>query len=153
MRTFGKYLSAIGFVFLMVNSAVFAQQEKNDVFGYFFITGTVPADFRNIAQLSLDGDYGRGQNPPTYGRIRLKNKGGTDYILLKPTISGKDLSFKTRAVRGVSYEFAGILTRTDFSKDPKPASDEIVLSGVLKKMKGGKAIAESHVSFTWELGD
>ena len=153
MKTFSIYLSAIAFVFLPVNATVFAQQNKDDVFGYFFMTGRVPAAFKDIDHLSLDGDYGRSQKPPTYGRIRLKNKARTDYNLLRPTISGRNLSFKTKAVRGTSYEFAGILTGTDFGKDPKPAPEEIVLRGMLKKMRGGKAVAENRVRFRWEPGD
>jgi hypothetical protein len=75
-----------------------------------------------------------------------------DFPLLKPTLDGKNLSFKTKAVRGVSYEFSGTLNRTNFD-EPQPGAEEIVLSGTLKKLRAGKEIAASQVTYRWELGD
>ena len=133
--------------------------KKADIHGYFFIKGKAPQGFADIDNLVLggDGEYGARANPPFYGQIRLKNKAGTDYKLRKPIMSGKNFSFKTESVRGVSYEFEGAFSRLDFTEPEKqPVGDkwnETVLSGTLKKMKAGKMIAQSKVSFRWELGD
>jgi|HubBroStandDraft_6_1064221.scaffolds.fasta_scaffold18025_3 hypothetical protein len=124
---------------------------NGDVFGYFFLTGKVHAEFKPIYVLSLDGSYGLSQTPPTYGRIRLKGRAHPDYVLSNVEITGNDLTFKTKAVRGISYEFTGTLTITDFKREPR--SDETVLTGRLKKMMGGRVIAQDQVSFRWEKGD
>ena len=124
---------------------------NGDVFGYFFLTGNVPAEFKRIYVLSLDGDYGLSQTPPTYGGIRLKGRAHPDYALRSVVITGNNLAFKTKAVRGVSYDFTGTLTTTDFKKEPR--SDETVLTGKLKKMMSGRVIAEKQVAFRWEKGD
>jgi hypothetical protein len=52
----------------------------------------------------------------------------------------------------VSYQFDGMLTRTNFDS-PEPSSDEVALSGTLKKIKAGKVVASSWVRYTWFLGD
>jgi hypothetical protein len=142
----GKYFMAPEFV----------QTFEDDVFGFFMISGKAPKEFADIDHLDLggNGEYGAGANPPYYGQIRLKDKKKTDFKLLKPTLKGKNLSFKTQAVKGISYEFTGTLTQTDFSTpELQPEATEKVLSGTLRKMKAGKMIAESKVEFTWFLGD
>jgi len=137
------------------SASEFTYNFEEDVFGYFLISGKAPKDFADIDVINLggSGEYGAGANPPYYGMIRLKNKKKADFKLLKPTLEGKNLSFKTEAVGGISYEFVGVLTRTDFGSDLQLAQGEKVLIGTLKKLKGGKTIAESKVGFTWELGD
>jgi len=136
-----------------VPSSTLPRTSKDKVYGYFFFAGQAPAAFKDIDHfdLSIPAYVEKGKRPD-YGRIRLKARNKRDYLLLKPTLDGKNLSFKTKAVGGISYEFSGTLTRTDFD-EPRPASGEIVLRGTLKKIKAGKTIAESKVSFTWELGD
>ena len=134
----------------------FIQLAEDDVFGFFMISGKAPKEFADIDHINLggSGEYGAGANPPYYGQIRLKDKKKTDFKLLKPTLEGKNLSFKTEAVNGVSYEFVGTLTQTDFSTpETQPQAEEKVLSGTLRKLKAGKMIAESKVEFTWFLGD
>lgn len=126
--------------------------KEGDIFGYFFIKGTVPVAFKNIDHLNLSGEYGTTTTPPDYGRIRLNNRAKTDYLLLKPTLDGKHLTFSTKKVAGVSYEFDGMLTRTNFD-DPQPESEDVVLTGTLKKMKSGKVLAQAKLSFSWFLGD
>jgi hypothetical protein len=147
-------LSAASFllVFVAAPSSTRSRTSEDKVYGYFSLAGTVPAAFKNIDHINLSiPAYEEPGKPPDYGRIRLKgNK--PDYVLVKPTLEGKNLTFKTKAVGGVSYEFSGTLTRTDFD-EPRPADGEIVLRGTLKKIQAGKTIAESKVSFTWELGD
>ena len=109
-----------------------------DASGTFSIHGKAPQAFANIEVLEIGGDdeYGWKANPPVYGFIRLNNKAQTDYKLLKPTIDDKNISFKTRAVAGVSYEFEGTFTQLDFAAKDMGTGR---LSGTLKKMVAGKA--------------
>lgn len=136
-------------------SSTRARTPKDNVYGYFFLAGTIPAAFKDIDHLNLSvPGYVETGKPPDHGRIRLKGRNKPDYVLLKPTLDGKNLSFKTRAVRGISYEFSGALTITDFAAlQAPPAADEVLLRGTLKKLKAGRTIAESKVSFTWTAGD
>jgi len=123
-----------------------------DASGTFSIHGTPPQAFANIEVLEIGGndEYGWKANPPFYGFIRLNNRAKTDYKLLKPTIDDKNISFKTRAVGGVSYEFEGTFTQLDFAE--KDLRNQVVLSGTLKKMMGGKVAAEAKLDFDYTPG-
>ena len=123
-----------------------------DASGTFSIHGKAPRAFANIEVIEIGGndEYGWKANPPFYGFIRLNNKAKTDYKLLKPTIHANDLSFKTRSVGGVSYEFAGTFTQLDFAE--KDMRNQVVLSGTLKKMMGGKVTAEAKLDFDYTPG-
>jgi len=120
--------------------------------GTFSIHGKAPQAFATIEVLEIGGndEYGWKAKPPFYGFIRLNNKAQTDYKLLKPTIDDKNISFKTRAVGGVSYEFEGTFTQLDFAE--KDLRNQVVLSGTLKKMMGGKVAAEAKLDFDYTPG-
>jgi hypothetical protein len=160
MRTF--LLAAAIFMLVMVGvppSGAQTQTSETKIYGYFSINGKAPAAFRDIEIMDIEMppyvDSTKPHAPPDYGRIRTSQGRRAitiDYELLKPTLDGKNLSFKTKAVRGVSYEFDGTLTRTNFD-EPRPEYNEIVLRGTLKKLKAGKPIATSKVGYTWQLGD
>ena len=156
MRTF--LLSAAIFMLVFVGvapSGARTQTTEVKIYGYFFIAGKVPAAFKDIEVMDIEiPPYvdKRKHSAPDYGRIRLKSRRAVDYDLLKPTLDGNNLSFKTKAVRGISYEFSGTLNRTNFD-EPQPGAKEIVLSGTLKKLRAGKEIAASEVAYRWELGD
>jgi hypothetical protein len=120
--------------------------------GTFSINGRAPGGFTDIFVLEIapNDKYGTKAKPPFYGFIRLKNKKQTDYKLLKPTEKGQDISFKTKSVGGISYEFTGTFNQTDFVE--KDSRDQIVLTGNLKKMKAGKMIAEAALDFAYTPG-
>jgi hypothetical protein len=123
-----------------------------DASGTFSIHGKAPQAFANIEVIEIGGDdeYGWKANPPFFGFIRLNNNAKTDYKLLKPTIEDKNISFKTRAVAGVSYEFEGTFAQLDFAE--KDMRNQVVLSGTLKKMAGGKVAAEAKLDFDYTPG-
>jgi len=123
-----------------------------DASGTFSIHGTPPQAFANIEVLEIGGndEYGWKANPPFYGFIRLNNRSKTDYKLLKPTIDDKNISFKTRSVGGVSYQFEGTFTTLDFAE--KDLRNQTVLSGTLKKLTGGKVTAEAKLDFDFTPG-
>ena len=124
-------------------------QTENDIFGYYFIEGRAPAAFTDISEIHLAGDYGAQQKPPIYGLIRMKKKSAKDFQILKPTRRGKNISFETKAVGGVSYRFEGAFI--DFPNNT--ARESAVLSGVLRKYKGKTKISEASVKFRYEAGD
>jgi len=130
----------------------FAQDTENntDFFGYYFIE-KAPKGFSDISEIHLAGDYGESQTPPFYGLIRMKKKAAKDFQLNKPTINGKNISFTTKAVAGVSYQFSGTFTKLD--NFPTNPPDGVVLKGTLTKMKGKTKLAASKVNFTYSPGD
>src|SRR6185295_20178921 len=149
IRTFVKLLVLLTVSSLVVGLAQLSATGAKliDASGTFSIHGKAPQAFANIEVLEIGGgdEYGWKANPPFYGFIRLNNAAKTDYKLLKPTIDGKNISFKTRAVGGVSYEFAGSFSQLDFAE--KDMRNQTVLSGTLKKLVGGKVTAEAELGF------
>lgn len=153
-RAFTSFLAVLALSSLSAGVAgpFVAPGNAIDASGTFSIHGKPPQAFANIAVFEIGGDdeYGWKANPPFYGFIRLNNTAQTDYKLLKPTIDGQNISFKTRAVGGVSYEFEGSFTQLDFAE--KDLRNQVVLSGTLKKMAGGKVSAEAKLDFDYTPG-
>lgn len=151
-KTILLFAAAFALVFIGSLSAS-AQAKKNgkDIFGYFYFKGSVSKDFSNIREIHLAGDFGAKEKPPFYGLIRLKAQSAKDFPILKPTGAGKNISFTTKAVGGVSYQFTGAFTRLDLEEKQIPES-QVVLKGKLTKLKNGKQIAEQDASFTYFPG-
>lgn len=145
-------LMALGSLLAAVAGPSVTSANVTGASGTFSIHGKAPQAFANIEVLEIGGDdeYGWKATPPFYGFIRLNTKARTDYKLLKPTIDGKNINFKTRAVAGVSYEFEGTFTPLDFAE--KDLRNQVVLSGTLKKMMGGKVAAEAKLDFDYTPG-
>jgi hypothetical protein len=145
-------LLALGSLFAIAAGPFVARANAIEAAGTFSIHGKPPQAFASIAVLEIGGndEYGWKANPPFYGFIRLNNRAQTDYKLLKPTIDGKNISFKTRAVGGVTYEFEGSFTQLDFAE--KDMRNQVVLSGTLKKMAGGEVTAKAKLDFDYTPG-
>ncbi len=145
-------------IFLVLVSLVsfaFAQKSKVlDTFGYYYIKNPTKA-FADISEINLTGDYGKDEKPRFYGLIRMKKERAKDFRLLKPTQKGRFISFKTKSVGGISYQFSGNFTdlfvQTEESRD-KLNQGGIALKGILIKLKGKKEIARQLVSFTYFTG-
>lgn len=131
--------------------AVSGAAQKVDIFGYYSIVDA-PRAFRDISEIHLAGEYGAEQNPPMYGLIRLKRKSAKDYLLLEPTLDGKTLTFKTKTVAGVHYEFSGEFVRLEDFPSTQP-NGEVLLKGRLTKFSGKRRIASADLSFSYEAGD
>jgi hypothetical protein len=139
----------LAFLLIGFASTAARAQTKTDIFGYYELQGKIPAAFADIREIHLAGDYGAQQKPPVHGLIRLKKKSAKDFAINKPTRSGKNISFTTKAVGGISYQFTGTFVK--FPNNEQQAG--IVLQGVLQKFKGKTKIAEASVKFTYEAGD
>ncbi|HEX8249715.1 MAG TPA: hypothetical protein VF599_16170 [Pyrinomonadaceae bacterium] len=137
----------LAFLFTGCASTAARAQTGNDIFGYYSIDGKAPAAFADINVIHLAGSYGAEQTPSVHGMIRPKK--GRDFPLLKPVLNGKNISFTTKTVGGISYKFTGT-----FVKFPNNEQQEgVILRGVLQKFKGKTKIAEANVRFNYDAGD
>ncbi|HEX8772946.1 MAG TPA: hypothetical protein VF735_05025 [Pyrinomonadaceae bacterium] len=72
---------------------------------------------------------------------------------MSPKLNGKELTFTTTAVDGISYSFTGTFEKLhDFAVNPPP-SDEVILKGKLARLRDGKVVIETDVNFTYSAGD
>lgn len=125
-----------------------------DVFGYYSLVGNIPKAFSSIDVLLLSTIDDNAKKAPLNGFIRPKGKGGKgwDYYLVNPTLKGDELSFTTKTVRGVSYEFKGKFTKLGNFPETRPEG-EVLLKGHLIKFQAGAKVAEADVSFSYSAGD
>ncbi|HEX8734519.1 MAG TPA: hypothetical protein VF721_04300 [Pyrinomonadaceae bacterium] len=138
----------LALLFIGYAATVAKAQTENDIFGYYTIQGKAPVGFTDISEIHLAGDYGAQQKPPVHGLIRLKNKTAKDFAINKPTLNGKNITFTTKAVGGISYQFTGT-----FVKFPNNEAQEgTVLRGILRKFKGKTKIAEANLKFSYSAG-
>jgi hypothetical protein len=153
MRTLIKLLVAFSLISLISAAAQPSiRTSATDASGTFSIHGTPDPAFANIQVIEIAGndEYGWKASPPFFGFIRLTNRAQTDYKLLKPTVNDKHISFKTQSVAGVSYEFEGNFISLDFAE--KDMRNQTVLSGTLKRLTGGKVMAEAKLDFDYTPG-
>jgi hypothetical protein len=125
---------------------------QGDVTGAYFASGDLPAEFSEIEHLSLATIDENGLPAPLNGFIRPKRRSAADYRLVNPRLAGRELTFTTSAVGGVSYGFKGMFARLDNFPENPPDSEEIVLRGTLTKLKDGSTVAETSVNFTYSAG-
>lgn len=124
---------------------------EDDYFGYYYIEKPTKA-FADISEIHLAGSYGEQQKPKFYGLIRLKKKSSKDFQILQPAVQGKNISFETKAVAGLSYHFTGTFTKMENFPETRP-DGQVILKGTLQKFKGKIKIAESKVALTYAGGD
>ena len=125
---------------------------QGDVTGAYFVKGTLPGDYSEIEHLSLATIDDQGNPAPLNGFIRPKRRSAKDYKLVNPKLTGKNLTFSTTTVSGVSYSFTGTFEKlADFSANPPPP-DEVILRGKLTKLLDGNMVIETDVDFTYSAG-
>lgn len=125
---------------------------KLDPTGAYFAMDDLPADFAELEHLSLATIDENAAPAPLNGFLRPKDRNAQDYTLVSPKLDGQHLTFTTVDVNGVHYEFDGTFTTTgEFATNP-PASDVAVLTGTLKKVREGSAVASTPVRFHYEAG-
>lgn len=148
-----KFTILFLFLFFSISAvSAFAQTKNNvDIFGYYTIVKPTK-DFADISMIHLGGNYGANEKPPVYGLIRLKKKSAKDFPLLKPKLNGKNITFTTKAVGGISYQFDGVFTKLGDFPSLQP-NGEILLSGKLTKYNGKTRLAEANVKLSYEAGD
>jgi hypothetical protein len=121
------------------------QQEKvsaSDFEGLFELKGRAPKGLEGLKAIVLTT-----VNFTPEGAVPVKPSGnvraGGVYKMARVTINGENLSFETLAVRGVSYQFTGKLTRENNATSDDPAAS--LLKGHLTKSLNGSKMAEADV--------
>lgn len=146
-----KNLFALFALILFFGGLVNVSAQTNaDIFGYYFIE-KAPRAFADISEIHLAGNYGAEQKPPFHGLIRLKSKAAKDFHLNKPMLEGKNLTFTTKAVNGISYHFTGVFAKLDNFPENPPQG--MILQGKLTKLKGKTKLSVADVKFRYEPGD
>jgi hypothetical protein len=124
----------------------------SDVTGAYMIIGTVPTEFAEIDHLGLATIDAQGNPAPLNGFIRPKMSSAKDYKLIAPKMTGRSLTFTTRAVGGISYSFTGAFTKLgNFPVNP-PEGDAPVLKGTLSKLRDGRIVAMTSAEFSYSAG-
>lgn len=124
----------------------------HDITGPYFPTSPLPKEFAELEHLLLATIDENGAPAPLNGFLRPKKASAKDYVLVQPAMNGRDLTFTTAAVDGVHYTFSGTFLRlAHFAADPPPY-DEVVLSGILTKVRDGKSVASTLVGFAYQAG-
>lgn len=119
--------------------------------GAYFAKSALPRSFAEIDHLFIGAIDDSGKPAPLNGFIRPKKSSAKDYELIDIMIDGKDLSFSTKSVKGISYVFNGAFVRMNFGAK-MPNSSEVVLKGTLSRLIDGEASDETEVSFTFTVG-
>lgn len=140
----------IGIVEQMVTNI--ESEEKNfcqfDGGGNYYIIGDLPKGFKDFDTLSIvTRDYET--EPEDVDGIPIPPKGyvitSKEFKFTRINIAGKQISFETQTKKGISYQFAGKFIDERKATDEETDYPELV--GRLIKMRDGKKIAQSKVSF------
>jgi len=142
-----------------------APRKSVDVSGYYLLAGDIPLWCSDIDVVELsnvetvpDSSAAVGfhlRAVPLWGVIALKADSGqlrTDFRLVNVRLEEARLTFGTREVNSISYDFAGQFLRLgDFVEDWRP--NEIILRGHFRKLKAGTVLGEADVAFIYSPGD
>lgn len=145
----------------IVTEPVRVEAEKNEpVLNEFYAQGLfyldaekVPKEFRDIESLEIvTHDYERMREDGTYG-VPIPPKG---WIMTKKqldfdriAIIGKEISFQTETVDGISYRFTGQYHHVEYCETE---GDQPDLIGRLIKIKDGKWAASMKAEFYVQCG-
>ena len=123
-----------------------------DPTGAYFAMTELPADFAELDHLLLATIDENAAPAPLNGFLRPKKHEAKDYVLVSPKRDGRNLTFTTAAVDGVSYQFEGAFEVVgNFAENPPPY-ETAVLTGTLTKLRDGNTVASTPVRFRYEAG-
>ena len=111
--------------------------------GSFWIIGDAPPSFRNFGGINLNSN--RNRRLPGAG-VDLTDGSRIKFKML--SVSRARLTFATANLRGVAYSFSGRFLRGGVFA-AQDLEEKTVLEGVLKKLSGGKVVAEARLSFSY----
>jgi hypothetical protein len=123
-----------------------------DPTGAYFPMTDLPPEFQELEHLGLATIDDNAAPAPLNGFLRPKAPSAADYLLVKPSLNGKTLTFTTTTVRGVHYTFTGAFPRLGNFPETPPSYEEVALSGTLTKLRDGQTIASTPVHFRYEAG-
>jgi hypothetical protein len=125
----------------------------SDFTGAYFPMTEFSGEFAELEHLLLATIDDNGEPAPLNGFLRPKAQSAKDYVLLKPALSGRNLTFTTAPVNDVAYAFTGTFQRLGNYQAEHPPYDEPTLIGTLTKTRGGKTVASTPVNFVFRAGD
>lgn len=125
-------------------------QKEIEVFGYYYLEEKAIKIFPEIDHIHLSNIDDKGNKAPVSGLIRPKKQKALDYKFIKISLEGRNLSFTTKTIQGIHYEFSGKFLTDSPSES---SGDDIVLKGNLKKFQGEKVTAQENVNLTYFTGD
>jgi hypothetical protein len=131
-----------------------AGESPSDPFGYYFLTSDEPLpewaaalDHLHLSTIEMKGE--EMVTVPLYGFLRPRS--GDDYHLVNLTQEGAHLAFATEELNGVSFAFDGrFLKAGSFPMEPP---EGVVLTGLLRRLQGGRVTDELKADFTYTAGD
>jgi hypothetical protein len=129
-----------------------ADSADHDVTGAYFPIDALPADFAEIEHLLLATIDENAAPAPLNGFLRPRARAAEDYVLVKPSLEGRRLTFETTAHGGVHYAFEGEFQVLDKFAENPPSPETVVLSGTLRRIREGQPVASTPVRFRYEAG-
>jgi len=117
--------------------------------GDYYIIDDLPKGFKEFDSLTIiTRDFTKEQSSESYD-TQIPPKGyvlaNKEFNFTRINIANKQIAFETETKKGISYKFAG-----EFIDEDQQGYEHtmyVVLRGRLTKMRDGKKIAESKVSF------
>jgi hypothetical protein len=140
----------LGVLLLSVSGSSVVAKSTSDISGYYDFVGKAPKGFEDIDWISLATVK---QKPAArltgFVRVDWRFRGRlVNFELVHPTLDDHTLTFSTKVVRGISYQFRGQFLKLENLKD-----NETVLKGHLTKFRNGMKAAECDASFFYFTGD
>lgn len=83
---------------------------------------------------------------PTTGGVVTK-RSDLVYLFASVKVDGRELTFTTRAIRGISYGFEGRMLRRPTRKNGEVVPGAVVAEGTLRKFRGKRQAAEARLRF------
>lgn len=126
-----------------------AGQKKLDPEGSFFPLGKAPKGLEEVGGIDL---FRSGRNRPftSHTHSGVVTTKGTVYRFQTISVSQNSLTFKTRALQGTSYSFAGrFLKGGAFAEMDSSTWNDPFLEGTLTRFKNGKKVAEARMKFSY----
>lgn len=138
-----------------------ATEEKEPAFnpdGDYYIVGILPKGFKDFNDLSVTTrDYENASEENNYEGAPIPPEGfiyaGKKFEFKRININGKQISFETETIKGISYKFVGefIVDVEEVIKyrdaNGNKIAESAMLKGRLTKMRDGKKTAEIKAHF------
>ena len=148
---------ALGFVIITATLAaansIFSAAPGSlpDISGAYYFVDKPPEGFKDVDWIALFAVDASGRKVPLNGFIRLKDRHRgrfVNFLLTNPNLRGHAITFSTKVVRGINYTFKG-----QFLKLENLENNEIVLKGLLTKIRNGRKVAEFETRYSYFAGD
>jgi hypothetical protein len=147
---------SFGFAFiaaLAVFNSILATAPRSppDITSAYYFVDQPPKGFEDVDWIALFAVDANGRRVPLNGFIRLRDRHRgrfVNFFLTNPTLRGQAISFSTKAISGISYTFKGQFLKLENLED-----NEIVLKGLLRKLRNGRKVAEFETRYSYFAGD